>query len=920
MHDPIVDALAAGATVVTPNNRLARHLKDRHDRAQLRAGKAAWPSARALPWEAWLGALWTDALDAGAFDEPFALLNPAQSRRLWEQAIEADGTDLLDPRATAVRAQRAWQVFAAHARAGESPSQWMGGEDDAAAFARWHRRYLRACHDAGARDLATAAEALATAAVRLPSLQAPPIVVAGFTELTPQAQGLVARLRDAGVTVTEDDLATRRAAREAAPTRRVFASPVDEMVAALQWARARAERAARDPRAEGDLAIGAGPLRATIAVRDLESRRARVIELADEILRPASLAQARLGDAAPYNLSLAVPLAEHAMSVAALDLLALSAGRLPLACAATLVRAPFLAGGAPWALRRGDCERRWREANRAELGLADVAEALAPQDPLREGLTRIAMAARDATPRAPDRWADAFRERLRMAGWPGDESLSSARFQAVDAFWEAMGEWRTLSLVEPRLGARAAVASLAASMAHKRFQPEATPSPVDIVGLLEAAGQSFDALWLAGMDAASWPLRAAPLPFIPASWQHARGVVEASPERTRERAARLTAQLEAGAATLVASHVAGVDRPPAAPSPLMRAWPVEAVAPEPRPTAACIAAAPARERVDDARLPALARGSAVRGGQRVIELQSDCPFRASAALRFTADRWPAVSPGLTPLERGIALHAALAAFWNEVRDQATLAALDDAGLAAAAEAAAGAGVAALPPPRWRALPPAAAAAERLRLARGLARFAATQERGRPPFSVAGSERKLRLGIGGLQLSLRADRIDRIEDGASLAIIDYKGGEATPPSQWLWDRPRAPQLGLYLLALAAEGEALPVHAVALASLRAGDARYAGIADAGAGWEGLKAPGKLDAGLPDLAAIAGRWASIYDTLAAAFREGEAAVDPRARARPCSRCDFHPFCRIDDVEGGQDEEGDPEGASADTAEDAS
>jgi hypothetical protein len=66
MHDALARALAAGATVVTPNRRLARHLIDEYDRDQRAAGKAAWPSARALPWPAWLAELEGEAMAAGA--------------------------------------------------------------------------------------------------------------------------------------------------------------------------------------------------------------------------------------------------------------------------------------------------------------------------------------------------------------------------------------------------------------------------------------------------------------------------------------------------------------------------------------------------------------------------------------------------------------------------------------------------------------------------------------------------------------------------------------------------------------------------------------------------------------------------------------------------------------------------------------
>src|SRR6188474_2002428 len=100
MHDALARALAAGATVVTPNRRLARHLIDEHDRGQRAAGKVAWASARALPWPAWLAELEGEAMAAGALP-PLARLSDQASAELWRLAVEADRDPAVDARALA---------------------------------------------------------------------------------------------------------------------------------------------------------------------------------------------------------------------------------------------------------------------------------------------------------------------------------------------------------------------------------------------------------------------------------------------------------------------------------------------------------------------------------------------------------------------------------------------------------------------------------------------------------------------------------------------------------------------------------------------------------------------------------------------------------------------------------------------------
>ncbi len=51
------------------------------------------------------------------------------------------------------------------------------------------------------------------------------------------------------------------------------------------------------------------------------------------------------------------------------------------------------------------------------------------------------------------------------------------------------------------------------------FAPESRDAPVQILGPLEAAGLTFDALWFLGADDISWPAAARPHPFLPRSLQ-----------------------------------------------------------------------------------------------------------------------------------------------------------------------------------------------------------------------------------------------------------------------------------------------------------------------------------------------------------------------------------------------------------------
>jgi hypothetical protein len=273
---------------------------------------------------------------------------------------------------------------------------------------------------------------------------------------------------------------------------------------------------------------------------------------------------------------------------------------------------------------------------------------------------------------------------------------------------------------------------------------------------------------------------------------------------------------------------------------------------------------------------------------------AECAFRAGAAWRLGAWPWPRPLPGLTPAERGLLVHATLAALWGALGSQAALAALDEHGLAAAIEAAVDAARPAIENARWRALPPIVAAAEGERLARIVRQFVDAHERTRPSFVVEARERKHRLSLGGLVLDLRVDRIDRV--GTGVAVIDYKTGDLPSYPQWLMPRSTAPQLGLYALALAQLDPPQAVDAVALMSLKSGRQRTRGIAIDPEGWAGMTTPAGASKGALDgFGALAAKWDADFGHLARAFREGDAGVLPREAANPCPRCAFKPLCRI-------------------------
>ncbi|MBI3042593.1 MAG: PD-(D/E)XK nuclease family protein [Betaproteobacteria bacterium] len=878
MRKDLAQRIEAGCAVVTPNRRLAAHLKHEYDARQAGTGASAWPTADVLPFSALVERVYGDALYSSQAAGLPILLTPVQELALWENIIresEAGKSLLAIPEAAAL-AREAWRL--AHAwdllpRLGKFPLN-----EDVKAFQQWAQRYETIARRERQTDSARLADVTASR-VPLPEVRKPKSLVHyGFDLVMPQQAAFFRALAAAGCDVAGAGPAPRGGER----LRVACVDSTEEIRRAAAWARSRLE-------ANGAARIG-------VVVPELAKHRKAIQRVLSAVMEPDYALPGRRHPALPFNISLGETLSSYPLVNAAFLALELAGREIEFERASRLIRSPFLAGADVELTRRARLDASLRERAEPAVTLDRLIALITREDAgcpvLAQRLEALAefRKARLFGGQPPSAWARAISEALTVVGFPGERGLDSTEFQVLAKWHEVVADFAALDRVLPRTGYADAVSRLRRMAADALFQPETPAVPIQVLGELEATGMEFDHLWVMGLSDETWPRAPRPNPFLPAELQRAAGVPQGSAAGMLELARRLTGEWLACAGEVVLSHPLREDDREFKPSPLIIAVPEQPLAlPQ---YASYRGAMHDLRRIDhseDAKAPPLGAAAAVGGGTAVIRDQAACPFRAFARHRVGAEGLETPHAGLDAMERGTLVHRVLAQAWAQLKTTSALDVMADADLDALLARAAEEAVARIRRERPTVLSGRFAGIERRRLAR-LAREWLEQEKKRNGFTVLATEDKRRIEIGGLTLNARLDRIDQADDGRRI-VIDYKTGKASPGAM-LGDRPDEPQLPLYVVG--AEPDAV---AVAFALVKAGEMSYAALARDGDLLPDTKAfsESRYRDRQGSWQEVVSAWRADLARIAAGFVAGEATVDPKRYPNTCRNCDVQPFCRI-------------------------
>lgn len=859
-YTDILQTLSADAVVLTPNQRLAKYLQNLYQQQQMKAGNTCWRSPQILPINIWIQQLWQDYTQHRFAELPM-VLNSTQETLLWQQILTASNYKdyflRLAETAKLVKAARGlllqWQVSTDHSL--------FDSAEDYTALKNWVNAFEQILNEKGWIDSASL-PTLLTDALQNHDISMPnKIILIGFNELSPQIQSLLKAAKNAGSShesLNLDNETTHQA-------RISIEQQDDEWYVMAQWA--------KHLNAKNDSStIGC-------VIPTLDKQRNRITQIFTEVF----------GDSNTYNISAGRGLSYYPVINTALHLLRLHTGKINNEELYAILESPFIAGGEAERLRRSAFDRKARQDNETNFTLAKLSENKTCPI-LAKRIANLKVLLEDKPKIAKfGQWAIYFNQMLTCLGWPGERILNSEEYQVVEQWLNLLQEMRCLDVTNAEVDIYQALQVLNQMATSKPFQPKTPAAKVQILGTLEAAGICFDHLWVSGMDDSAWPTQAKPNPFIPKALQRELKMPHSAAERELEYCNTMTHLFKASAGEIIFSNIKKRDETSLLPSPLIRDIQEisieELLLSKHTRQQTKIFQSAAIEEIHDESGPAITAEEEIFGGVSVLKNQALCPFKAFAENRLHARKLEECIPGFTARDRGTIIHTILEEFWLQVKSQQALKNMHQAAYEDLLNGIIDKNLITDEADNNQTY----IQLEKQRLFR-LVDDWLQQEKLRETFTVIDSEAQAQAQIGALNLTVRIDRIDELEDGSQL-IIDYKTGTSCTPGQWFSERPEEPQLPLYAYIYKDN-----VAAVAFAQVVTGNHKFKGISREACGIKGISTvQSSKSTDAHDWNEVTARWAAALNHLGNSFYQGHAILDPKKPGATCKYCGLQTLCRI-------------------------
>jgi ATP-dependent helicase/nuclease subunit B len=876
MNSTWLNEISSDTLVLTPNSRLARFLLRQYQNIQTASN---CPTPKILPINRWLGQCYQDWLFTT--EEPLNLLTANQELFIWEVIIRRDDRSIFQPAQTAQSCIQAYEFLQ---QANLSLVQVSAfGNIDVATFVSWAIQFEEHCQQHQLICKAKLAQLINDAFLKKQLSMPTNIYLVSFDDFSPTIVSLLETLKNNGSKITLQALQVAAQSEQ-----QIISLDIDDEISTMaQWVKKIHEQ---HPNAT-----------ITCIVPKLNNLRPQLLQTFQSLFVEGI-----------YNISGGYSLVQAPIIKTALQVLQLNPYAVDYQHYTILLTSPFIEHYLTEYNARALFDSELRDINEPQLSWQFLLSKASKNNTLTNFSKQLEqyLQLRKEAPKKQTllQWGEYFLTLLTAIGWPGEQTLSSEEHQQIQRWYELLHELANLNLEQDKISYQTAISIVSNYTQKVLFQKETIDGPIQVLGLLEAAGLTSNYLWIMGLDSETWPEAASPNPFLPRELQRQHNMPHSSPERELLFSQRLMQRFAQSAQQVYYSwHRHDAERE-LSPSPLLKDIlphpnlpPCEYTQGKeqesplrdssgnslPYATAWGRARVGAQEWLIDNQAPTFQPNEKPKGGSGIFKDQAACPFRAFAHYRLKATVPITPEIGLDPLERGSLLHKCLDLVWSELKTHEYLCQVNCEILQQIIMTSITASFNALFP-YSRKLKPVFKKLELQRLQQLISKWLDFEKK-RTPFHVIAHEQWRRVQIGPLNINLQIDRIDELANGQRL-LLDYKTGK-TNPAEWFGTRPRAPQLPLYAIT------EQDIAALAFAQVRIDEMCFKGVSEHELNINGIKMPidfSKRYEAPETWSELLQDWHATLEKLANDYYQGIADVDP-LYANTCDDCDLHTLCRI-------------------------
>ena len=469
-------------------------------------------------------------------------------------------------------------------------------------------------------------------------------------------------------------------------------------------------------------------------------------------------------------------------------------------------------------------------------------------------------------------WSKTLADILNALHWPGDRVLSSVEYQAHNAWQKALGQLQQLDMLGNTLYQAEAVQVLQKICTDQVFQAETeNETSIQILGIMEALSAPVDAMWCMGMNDHIWPPPARPNPLLPAFIQRAAKLPNADNNVQAEFASKVQQRLLYSAKRIIFSSSKTEANSQLRASPLMK----DIISLENTVLAETLAESLSQLGNEDLTLmtdhtaPAMQAGEHVGGGTSLFRAQAICPAWAFYQYRLGAKALKTPSNGLDSMTRGILVHGVLAEFWQQ-RQFADLCGMSQNDLAQALNVAIKTTLVELSK-QQKSLSDNLLALEHERLFKLVGDWLAYEKERNELFEIVACEADKKVLIAGIEVSLKIDRIQQLENGG-IVYIDYKTGQKPSMNSWGEARITEPQLPIYAVFY---GDVNTVCGVQFGMVRTAEHAFLGVTETDIGEDADKRKNKWLFAFDSWQDLLNHWKTSIEAIAKEIKAGEAGV---------------------------------------------